>query len=541
VRLLLLLPLLLCATVARALDTTVLESLPVQEGGRKKPYLVFAQESLLSISGRKSVEIDGRKRGAMEVVTDIWMQPEGWDDRPLIRIDHLTLKEAAGLDKERKLFSHAELAGNPAFVALLRKAQAAKGAAKDGRLAGIDKQVEEVGLRLADFEQLRNGELFRVVANPESPNAPWFTLRPDDPTFAAAREAWISGNETAWKDASSALVAALATQAPEHQPPAWKLDLERIYQKSHPFAWAWKLYLAAGIVLAVTSLRGRERGYVVGWILAGAGFALQVFGFVCRIVIAGRPPVSNMYESVIWVAFGAVAFALVFEAIYRGRLFLVAATWVAVVPLMLADFQPLALDQSIQPLVPVLQSNFWLATHVLIITLGYAAFLLALAVAHIALGKVILGGKPSAAIYNYIYRALQIGVLLLAVGTILGAVWANYSWGRFWDWDPKETWALIALLAYLFLLHGRIAGLWGGFGLAVGSVLGFLTVVMAWYGVNFVLGVGLHSYGFGAGGFEYALGYIAIELVFTAIAVVRYRAQKASSKVVPARERQAAG
>src|SRR5690606_14365338 len=144
-----------------------------------------------------------------------------------------------------------------------------------------------------------------------------------------------------------------------------------------------------------------------------------------------------------------------------------------------------------------LQSNFWLATHVLIITLGYAAFLLALAVAHIALGKVILGGKPSAAIYNYIYRALQIGVLLLAVGTILGAVWANYSWGRFWDWDPKETWALIALLAYLFLLHGRIAGLWGGFGLAVGSVLGFLTVVMAWYGVNFVLGVGLHSYGFG--------------------------------------------
>lgn len=540
-RILLLLPILVFATVARALDTTALESIPVQEGGRKKPYLVFAQESLLSLSGRTSVEIDGQKRGALEVITGIWMQPEGWNEKPLIRIDHLDLKDAAGLEKERKLFSHAELAGNPAFVALLQKAQSAKRAAKDGKLTGIDKQVEEVGLRLADFEQLRNGELFRVVANPESPSAPWFTLRPDDPTFAAAREAWAAGDESAWNEAATALAAALATQAPQHQPAAWKLDLERIYQKMHPFRLAWIFYLAAGIVLAVTSLRGRERGYAVGWALAGAGFVFQVFGFVCRIVIAGRPPVSNMYESVIWVAFGAVAFALVFEAIYRGRLFLVAATWVAVVPLMLADFQPLALDQSIQPLVPVLQSNFWLATHVLVITLSYAAFLLALAVAHIALGKVILGRKPSAAIYNYIYRTLQVGVLLLAVGTILGAVWANYSWGRFWDWDPKETWALIALLAYLFLLHGRIAGIWGGFGLAVGSVLGFLTIVMAWYGVNFVLGVGLHSYGFGAGGFEYAMAYVVVELVFTAVAVVRHRAQKGSSGVVPAGERQAAG
>jgi hypothetical protein len=105
--------------------------------------------------------------------------------------------------------------------------------------------------------------------------------------------------------------------------------------------------------------------------------------------------------------------------------------------------------------------------------------------------------KPLA---NFIYRAMQVGVLLIAAGTILGGVWADYSWGRFWGWDPKEVWALITLLVYLIPLHGRFAGWVSSFGLVVASVVCFLSVVMAWYGVNFVLGVGLHSYGFVEGG-----------------------------------------
>ena len=95
---------------------------------------------------------------------------------------------------------------------------------------------------------------------------------------------------------------------------------------------------------------------------------------------------------------------------------------------------------------------------------------------------------------------MQVGVLLIAAGTILGGVWADYSWGRFWGWDPKEVWALITLLVYLIPLHGRFAGWVNTFGLVVASVVCFLSVVMAWYGVNFVLGVGLHSYGFAEGG-----------------------------------------
>ena len=101
---------------------------------------------------------------------------------------------------------------------------------------------------------------------------------------------------------------------------------------------------------------------------------------------------------------------------------------------------------------------------------------------------------------NFIYRAMQVGVLLVAAGTILGGVWADYSWGRFWGWDPKEVWALITLLVYLIPLHGRFAGWVSTFGLVAASVVCFLSVIMAWYGVNFVLGVGLHSYGFVEGG-----------------------------------------
>ena len=110
----------------------------------------------------------------------------------------------------------------------------------------------------------------------------------------------------------------------------------------------------------------------------------------------------------------------------------------------------------------------------------------------------------------------------MAAGTILGGVWADYSWGRFWGWDPKETWALIALLGYLAILHGRLVGLVKDFGMVVWSIVTFSLVIMAWYGVNYVLGAGLHSYGFGAGGVEYVTGFVFVHVLFVIyVAVVR--------------------
>jgi cytochrome c biogenesis factor len=127
---------------------------------------------------------------------------------------------------------------------------------------------------------------------------------------------------------------------------------------------------------------------------------------------------------------------------------------------------------------------------------------------------------------NYLYRTLQIGVVLLAAGTVLGGVWANYSWGRFWGWDPKETWALIALLGYLTVLHGRFAGWLGPFGFAVASTIAFLGVLMAWYGVNFVLAAGLHSYGFGGGGLPYVAAAVVFDIAILAGLTVAYYKNK---------------
>lgn len=120
-------------------------------------------------------------------------------------------------------------------------------------------------------------------------------------------------------------------------------------------------------------------------------------------------------------------------------------------------------------------------------------------------------------LHQSLYRSIQVGVLLLAAGTILGGVWANYSWGRFWGWDPKEVWALIALLGYLALLHGRYAGWVTKFSLATGAIIAFQCVLMAWYGVNFVLGAGLHSYGFGGGGVRYVATYVLLEVLFVIV------------------------
>ncbi|MEX1118886.1 MAG: cytochrome c biogenesis protein CcsA [Terrimicrobiaceae bacterium] len=500
-----------------AMNFSTLEKLPIQEGGRKKPFLVFAEESTLGLSGKTSVPLDGQKREALAFVTGLWLAPEGHQKLPVILVNNRPLKEACGLDLQRKLFSYEELVANPELRNKLAEAAMLRARPGNHRLSGLPKEAADVGMRLAEIEDLASGEAFRLVPHPTLEDGPWSVL-PEN-LLSPLRKAYVNNDQAAFDAAVESLITTLASQQPAFQPPSWKIELETLYQKSHPIRWAWILYLAAGVVLMMAGKT--QAGYAAGWFLAGAGFLMQVAGFMARVVIAGRPPVTNMYESVIWVAFGTVLFALVFEAMNRTRIFLLAAVPVAVVSLILADTQPTAISRAITPLVPVLRDNFWLTTHVLTITLSYGAFALALGLGHIALGTVIKGGKPSPALYNYLYRVLQVGILLLAVGTILGGVWANYSWGRFWDWDPKEVWALITLLAYLFVLHGRIAGKWGGFGMSVGAILCFQSVIMAWYGVNFVLGVGLHSYGFGSGGFGYALTFVFVELAFVAVAVMR--------------------
>lgn len=512
--------------VAAALDLSGMETLPIQEGGRKKPFLVFADEAMLGMTGKAAFTTgDGKRLGSMVAVASMWLTPVGWEEEPVILIANKKFKDKIGVDAGRKLFSYNELASNRKLRAALDEVSALRARDSRIRLDTLQREASTVGMRLALFEGLVSGRLVTLLPTGA---AAWSPLSADDPALAKLREGFAGSDQGVFDEGLALLLEEQAREDARYQADPGKIAVEAVYQKLHPFRWAWILYLGAGVGLMV--LPGKA-GYAAGWVLALGGFALQLAGFVLRTVISGRAPVTNMYESVVWVAFGTVFFALVFEAIYRCRYFLLGAVPVAVVSLILADTQPVILDRSITPLVPVLADNFWLTTHVLTITLSYAAFALALGVGHIVLFQSIRGGKAAPELHQYLYRTLQVGVLLLAVGTVLGAVWANYSWGRFWDWDPKETWALIALLSYLFVLHGRIAGKWAGFGTAVGAVLAFQAVIMAWYGVNFILGVGLHSYGFGTGGMPAAVGFVLAELAFVAVAVVRHRTARRRTPV----------
>lgn len=505
-----------------------LESLPVQEKGRKKPFYTFATETLQLLRHSGSFQQNGEKWNAMQVMLGIWLEPKEWAKKPMIRINFQDLKKQAGLDVFVRDFSYETLEQNGTLQRMIGEVEMIRRQDSRAKLNPLQTAVREVGEQLHIFEFLISGDSFRVLPLQHQ----WNTLR-EDPVlsenfrniYSEMQAAWQSNNVSTLQQAIKKLRQEIDTLQVSDYPNAQEMKIEVLYMRYHPFRLAWICYLIAALSLVLTSLWKPRAGYIAGWTFALLGFIFQFTAFATRIYISGRPPVTNMYETVIWISFGTMFFALIFEAIYRCRYFLQAATPVAVVALILADSQPMILDPSIHPLVPVLRNNFWLTIHVLTITLSYAAFALALGVAHIILGKICFQkGKYSlTSLYLYLYRTLQIGVLLLASGTILGGVWANYSWGRFWDWDPKETWALIALLCYLAVLHGRLAGWWGGFGLAVGAIICFQAIIMAWYGVNFILGVGLHSYGFGTGGRGFVFTFVALECLFVAWALWQHR------------------
>ncbi|MCY4524700.1 MAG: cytochrome c biogenesis protein CcsA, partial [Halobacteriovoraceae bacterium] len=184
----------------------------------------------------------------------------------------------------------------------------------------------------------------------------------------------------------------------------------------------------------------------------------------------------------------------------------------------------------ISPLVPVLRDNFWLSTHVTMVILSYAALAISWMLANIALVRkrfFTLDSQEEKAYRNRIYTCIKIGVVLLAGGIILGGIWADYSWGRFWGWDPKETWSLIALCTYVVILHGRATSWIPPKRFIPLVAFAFMSVLMAWFGVNYVLATGLHSYGFSQGGAVFLICVLIGQLTILSVAI--WPVKKASS------------
>jgi cytochrome c-type biogenesis protein CcsB len=529
------------AADSSALDFKQWGLLAIQDGGRRKPVDTFAKESLIRITGRSTyTDKTGRKWRPNDFVLSALLETHDWKDKPMVLVSSGQLIDRLGLDKTHRRFSFMQLAGSAELQRLASEAQALKRAEKP--LDRVQQEALSVSDRLTLLARLMDGTALLIVPAAANETDPWVDpsgwskfyseaqLAPVQIQLRTLASSYVQGDGFNFSRAANQLREDLRAVSPSIYPQERQLRLEYFYNHFNGFYRAIWCYAVALVVLIAARLRKRGRTLqTLGVAIAILGLAFHAAGIVMRCMIAGRPPVTNMYESIIWVSFAVTFFALIFFARYRAPMYLPAALPVTLIALLLVHQMPLAMPSSIDPLVPVLRDNFWLTVHVLTITLSYAAFALAMGFGHILLWRYArnpAAARADAPMHFWLYRVLQLGVLLLAAGTILGGVWANYSWGRFWGWDPKETWALIALLCYILALHGRLAGWWTQFGLAVASVVCFLSVLMAWYGVNFVLGKGLHSYGFGIGGETYVATFVILDLLFVAFAIWRYRTSK---------------
>ncbi len=516
-----------------------LRRIPVLDAGRIKPFDTFANESLHLLYGRQTF----KGKAAPEIVFSWMLVPDHWDKIEFVEVRHSGVREALGLEGRRIHYAPEELFRNerlPLIFTELRTQQE-----QNPKLNPYFQAVQRLENQLTLYQVVKLGRFLGVAPIPGEDSWAWVIQLTGDLQGAFQRISLAFAKAAAYQkspdnrlqgeeererrrlyaeaieemnQAVDEFVALARAEDPGNYVDPRKLSAELHYNSFEPFMWSWILYVAGALLMLLGWNLGSTKLYKLAWAAILGGFMLHTYGQLLRSYITGRPPVSNMYETVVWVPWGIMVLAMIWEWMYRNKVVLIVGAVVSAFSLILTFLSPTVLDPSLQPLEPVLVSNFWLITHVLVITISYAGFFLAFGLGDLSLWYHLRDEKKYAKsiqdLTQAMYRAIQFGVVLLAAGTILGGIWADYSWGRYWGWDPKETWALIALLGYLALLHGRLVGWVKNFGMAAGSVLAFSLVIMAWYGVNFVLGAGLHSYGFGAGGVEWVSGFVAIHVLY---------------------------
>ena len=298
--------------------------------------------------------------------------------------------------------------------------------------------------------------------------------------------------------------------------------LEFLFNQAQPFLQAMVLYVIVFVLTLISWLKWPKILCKTAVILLLFGFLIHTAGLITRMYLQGRPPVTNLYSSAIFVGWGAVVLCLFLERFYKNGIGNISASAIGFVTLLIA--QNLQLDgDTLQMLRAVLDTNVWLATHVVMVTLGYSATFLAgfLGIIYIFRGLLTksFDETTAKALGRMMYGVVCFATLFSLVGTILGGIWADQSWGRFWGWDPKENGALLIVVWNAIILHAR----WGGYarerGIAVMTVFGNIITSLSWFGVN-MLGVGLHSYGFMDRAFGVLFAFIISQLAIIGVGMV---------------------
>jgi ABC-type transport system involved in cytochrome c biogenesis permease subunit len=357
-----------------------------------------------------------------------------------------------------------------------------------------------------------------VIAPTAAEEVKWLTL-------GAAFEGIIKGQKGSVVDMFTSMQRAVsATSLPEKQTALLQFkdasiaaagthyDKVQIERETYYYRASWHYqsihwFLLAFVLAAVTWLMPRNKVKILWWasmLVSIAGLGMLSYDLTLRCLITGHPPIKNLYDTFLFIAAVGVLLLLGTEFVMPRRIALAAAPFLGALLVMFARiYEVTNASDTMDPLVAVLDSNFWLATHVTTINIGYAAGLVAAILANVWIIMRVFrlshpNDVPAKALVRMCYGVTCFGLLFSVVGTILGGVWANDSWGRFWGWDPKENGALMICLGQIALLHARFTGWVRDFGFVVWAGIIGMVVVFSWFHVN-LLGVGLHSYGFSAG------------------------------------------
>jgi ABC-type transport system involved in cytochrome c biogenesis permease subunit len=305
-----------------------------------------------------------------------------------------------------------------------------------------------------------------------------------------------------------------------YAPQVKKARVETIFNAADLFYVGMWIFLTAFFFAAVSWIRWPEPARLSSWGLVALGWALLTGGILTRMWLEGRPPVTNLYSSALFIGWGSVALCLVLEATYKNAIGTAAAGMIGFATLLIAHHLALGGD-TLEMMRAVLDSNFWLGTHVVVVTTGYASTFLAgiLAVIYVLRGVFTrtLDKATADALARMVYGIVCFATLFSFVGTTLGGIWADQSWGRFWGWDPKENGALIIVIWNALILHARWGGLVKQRGLMCLAIFGNIVTSWSWFGTN-MLGIGLHSYGFTEAAFWWLSAFIASQLALIALA-----------------------
>lgn len=496
-----------------------LENVPVIYKGRIRPMDAYARLWLYEIYHKQYLlpahqnSLKNSQGSALEFIWNISQKGhEAWDNLPLFWIHLAAVKSFLNLNIKQDRFSYNEIKNT-----LEKNYDSSEKAIKEElqHLRNAIKQYTEGPLFFALPGKAHNGD-WLPLSNLKSENYN-FTLFSNE-RFNLIRSAYLNNDisllanelKNGYKDfAGSSIKKAWGKQL--EYPSQIQLNAELMYYH-YPLIEICIIGYSVAFIFFILNFSK------TGYFFELSAFILHTFVLGLRIFILNRPPVSNMFETILYVPWICVLTSFILAFWLKNQTPLIASCFASLALLVLLKIANL--NSNLENVQAVLDSQYWLIIHVLMIVGSYGVFILSAVLGHYYLIGTIINKKETEQLKNIavtIIQSMYLGVALLIPGTILGGVWAAESWGRFWDWDPKEAWAFISACIYLLFIHAFTFKHILNFGIAVGSIVGMLAISFTWYGVNYILGTGLHSYGFGNGGEKYYYLYLMLEISFLLI------------------------